>query len=256
MLGFPLLIANLCSSLILNFDSQFVNVDFSNEVYAIYAFAYSVLGMVTRLISAVTIVIYPILKKSTKEELKSNYPSLSSLLLVFVFGCLILYFLLVPIVSWILPKYTDSLVIFRIILPGLALSSLVSAVIQNYYKSLDRPGLFFVFSAVTLAVSIGLNFAAYYLFKTTEAISWASIITLLFYFFITQAWLIKKVKMEWKKNTIYILLMMASFYLCFLIDSLWLSCAVYFLSFVFLTLVFYQNDILFLLEKVEKTKRK
>lgn len=253
--GFPLLIANLCSSLILNFDSQFVNVYFSNEVYAIYAFAYSVLGMVTRLISAVTIVIYPILKNSTVAELKENYHNLSALLLVFVFGCLVLYFLLVPIVDWVLPKYTGSLIIFRIILPGLALSSLVSAIIQNYYKSLDRPGLFFVFSAITLAVSIGLNFAAYYLFKTTEAISWASIVTLLFYFFITQAWLTKKVKVEWKKNTIYILLMMASFYLCFLIDSLWLSCSVYFLSFVFLTVIFYQNEILLLLSKVKKTKR-
>lgn len=256
VLGFPLLIANLCSGLILNFDSQFVNIYFSNETYAIYAFAYSVLGMVTRLISAVTIVIYPILKNSPLEKLKSEYHVLASVLLIFVFGCLALYYPLVPIVNWLLPKYTGSLIIFRIILPGLVLSSLVSAIIQNYYKSLDRPGLFFVFSAITLAVSIGLNFAAYYLFKSTEAISWASIITLLFYYFITQMWLVKKLNVEWKKNTAYIILMMTCFYLCFLIPTNWLSFVVYFVSFLLLTLVFYQKEIVLSFNRIKERKTK
>ncbi len=253
-LGFPLLIANLCSSLILNFDRQFVNLYFSNATYAIYAFAYSTLSMVTQLISAVTIVIYPILKNSSIDKLRSNYHVLVTILLVFVFGCLALYYPLVPVVNWFLPKYTGSLVIFRIILPGLVLSSVVSVIIQNYYKSLDRPGLFFVFSAITLAVSIGLNFAAYYLFKTTEAISWASIITLFLYYFLTQGPLVRKVKVEWKKNTAYIFLMIGCFYLCFLIQRNWLSFIVYIVCFLLLTFVFYQKEISLSLTKIKAAR--
>ncbi len=254
VLGFPLLVANLCSGLILNFDSQFVNLYFSNETYAIYAFAYSVLGMATRLISAVTIVIYPIIKNSSLEKLKDNYHVLVLILLIFVFGCLALYYPLVPVVYWFLPKYTGSLVIFRIILPGLVLSSVVSVIIQNYYKSLGKPGLFFVFSAITLVVSIGLNFAAYYLFKTTEAISWASIVTLLLYYFLTQGPLVRKVKVEWKKNTAYILLMMVCFYLCFLIQRNWLSFIVYVVSFLLLTFTFYQKEISLSLTKIKAAR--
>ncbi len=254
ILGFPLLIANLCSGLILNFDSQFVNLYFSNETYAIYAFAYSVLGMVTRLISAITIVIYPILKNSSLDKLKDNYHILISILLVFVFGCLSLYYPLVPIIHWFLPKYAGSLAIFRIILPGLALSSVISAIIQNYYKSLGKPGLFFAFSAITLAVSIGLNFAAYYLFRTTEAISWASIITLFLYYFLTQGPLVHKIKVKRGKNTAYMSLMMASFYLCFLIQRNWLAFVVYIGSFFLLTFSFFESEIVFSLQRL-KTSR-
>ena len=242
-LGFPLLVANLCSGLILSFDSQFVNIYFDTDIYAVYAFAYSILSMVTTMISAVTIVIYPRLKKTEKDKLTNIYPQLVSLLVVFISGCLIMFYPLVPVVNLILSQYSGSLIIFRIILPGLMLSSIVGVIIQNYYKALGKPGLFFIFSAITLAISIGLNFAAYYIFKTTEAISWASIITLIIYYFLTLIPLIVKMKVKWIKNTIYVGLMIATFYLCMLIDELWISFLVYFLVYIVCTLVLQWNTV-------------
>lgn len=237
-LGFPLLVANLCSGLILSFDSQFVNVYFDTDIYAVYAFAYSILSMVTTMISAITIVIYPTLKKTEKDKLTEVFPHLVSLLTVFISGCLIMFYPLVPVIHFVLPQYTGSLIIFRIILPGLMLSSIVSVIIQNYYKALGKPGLFFVFSAITLIISIGLNFAAYYIFKTTEAISWASIITLIIYYFLTLVPLIIKMKVKWIKNTLYASLMIATFYLCMLIDKLWLSFLVYLFVYIVCTMLF------------------
>ena len=103
--------------------------------------------------------------------------------------------------------------------------------------------MFFIFSAITLAISIGLNFAAYYIFKTTEAISWASIITLIIYYFLTLIPLIVKMKVKWIKNTIYVGLMIATFYLCMLIDELWISFLVYFLVYIVCTLVLQWNTV-------------
>lgn len=241
--GFPLLIANLCSGLILSFDTQFVNIYFENDVYAIYAFAYTILSLVTQMISAVTVVIYPVLRKSTKEELKEEFPKLMSLLVIFIAASLLVFYLMIVVVNWLLPKYTGSLIIFRIILPGLMFSSVVSVILQNYYKAMGRPGAFFAISAVTLGVSIGLNFGAYYIFGTTESISWASVVTLVFYFFAALIPLIVKMKVKWVKNSVYMFLCVGTFFGCMLIKRNWLSFVVYLLAYLIFTGLFYWREI-------------
>lgn len=241
--GIPLLIANLCSGLILSIDSQFVNIYFSNDIFAIYSFAYSILGLVTKLISAVTIVIYPTLKKATFIQLKDLFPNVSSLLIVFISFSLIMFFPLELFINIVMPKYNDSLIIFRIILPGLIISSIISVIIQNYYKTINKSNLFFIFSAVTLGISFVLNIGFYYFFRTTTAISWASIITLILYYFITIIPLAIKMKIKFIKNTSYMLFIIFAFYLCTFSSNILLNFLL-FLSIVFgLTLLFYINKI-------------
>ena len=118
-LGFPLLIANLCSTIILAADRQFVNLFFDKDTYAVYAFAYNLLGLVTVALSAISTVIYPTLKRTKTEDLKSVYPKAETIILILSFACLILYFPLKVFIPWFLPKYNGSLEIFRIIFPGI-----------------------------------------------------------------------------------------------------------------------------------------
>lgn len=68
--GFPLLFSNLCSSLILSLDRQFVRILFDTTTYAKYAFAYNMLSLVTVATSAVSTVLYPTLKRTTPETMK------------------------------------------------------------------------------------------------------------------------------------------------------------------------------------------
>lgn len=74
-IGFPLLFANLCSTLILTLDRQFVNVLFDNATYAVYAFAYNMLSLVTVATSAISTVLYPTLKRVDLESIKTITPS-------------------------------------------------------------------------------------------------------------------------------------------------------------------------------------
>lgn len=180
ILGFPLMLANLCSSLILTLDRQFVNILFDTETYAIYAFAYNMLALVTTATSAISMVLYPNLKKTDGRTLKNTYSSLVGAILCFMFGCLSIYFPLNMFVSWFLTKYIEALTIFRIIFPGLAISSAITIVMHNYYKTLGINVIFFVKSLVVLVISASANFLAYKLFGTTQSISIASIITMIF----------------------------------------------------------------------------
>lgn len=211
-IGFPLLFANLCSTLILTLDRQFVNILFPNSEYAIYAFAYNMLAIVTVATSAISTVLYPMMKRTTVEILKQNYSNMISIVLVFVYVALLAYFPLCAFVEWFLPKYTKSLVIFRVIFPGLSVSSAITVIMHNYYKTLGINLQYFRKSVQILLLSAAANYIAYLVFKSTLAISVASIVTMIVWYLYIEQYFVKNYQYSRGRNLIYLLVMMGAFY--------------------------------------------
>lgn len=242
-IGFPLMLANLCSSLILTLDRQFVNVLYDTDTYAIYAFAYNMLSLVTTATSAIATVLYPNLRRTEESKLKKQYSSLVGIILCVVFACLIIYFPLNVFVKWFLPKYTDSLKIFRVIFPGLAISSAITIVMHNYYKTLGINFQFFVKSVITLGVSAVANLIAYYTIGTTVSISQASIITMIFWYILVEIYFVKHYKIKWIRNFVYMIIMMIAFYLISEIQNQWIGMCVYIITFIILTFSLLKNEV-------------
>ena len=230
--GFPLLFANLCSTLILTLDSQFVNLLFDTSVYAKYAFAYNVLALVTVVTSAMSAVLYPTLKRTTKEMMKGNYINLISIVTIIVFGALSLYFPLCMFIKWYLPQYEESIEILMIVFPGLALSSPITVIMHNFYKTEGENLLYFKKSLVVLMCSAIANGIAYVIFHSTKSISIASIVTMFFWYFYVDNYLLKKYSYSGMKNVVYIGIMMVVFYLTAQISNLYIGFAIYTFSFV------------------------
>lgn len=243
VLGLPLLVSNLCSSLILAIDRQFVNILFEVETYAVYAFAYNMLALITTALSAISTVLYPSLKKADSKSLKNNYPYLVGGILIIVFLFLIFYFPLMWFVPWFLPNYAESLPIFRVILPGLAISSAVTIVMHNYYKTEGKELLFFAKSLVVLSLSIVANLCAYYFFKTTISISIASIIVMTIWYFLVEVYFIRRYKINWIKNSLYLVFMSSSFYLITWWNNWWASMLIYLAILILASIIFYKNEL-------------
>lgn len=239
-LGFPLLFANLITALIFAMDRQFVSMLFDTYTYGIYAFAYNIIGLATTAISAISTVLYPKLKKDLKNDIIFNkydeYIKYTAILVVFM---LCGYFVLIPIINYFLPNYIMSIKIIKIIFPGLVIQSIITIVMHNYYKAVQKSKIVFLQSIGILILSIIANYIAYILFRTQYAISIASIIVLIIWLFITQHYLTKNYKVKWKKNTCYILLMISMFYLSTLIKNIYISFITYFLIFALITYIFY-----------------
>lgn len=248
-LGFPLMVANLCSMLILDLDRQFVRVLFDTDTYAVYAFAYNMLGMIMTAMTAISTVLYPTLKKTDEETLKNNYGMLTKAVLILVFACLSVYFPLCQFVRWFLPNYVGSLPIFRIILPGLAASSAVTIVMHNYYKALGKEMNFFLKSILILILSALANYAAYSVFKTTEAISIASVFVLVVWYLLMESYFIRHDRIKWGKNFLYLLLMGAGFYAITVWDVWWAAMLLYFALLIGVTFSFYGKEIGAILRK-------
>lgn len=241
-IGFPLLFANLCSTLILTLDRQFVNTLFDMSTYAVYSFAYNMLSLVTVATSAVSTVIYPILRRTDENRLMEKYNLLVEMVLIFVFAALVSYFPLCIFVSYFLPKYVESLEIFRIIFPGLAASTSITVVMHNYYKTLGKNLFYFKKSLVVLVISIITNALAYHFFGTTVAISIASIITMIFWYIYAQAYFKKVYKIKGTRNFVYLLIMIGSFYGATCISNIWASVCIYLIVFLIITICMYRSS--------------
>ena len=255
--GFPLLFANLCSSLILSLDRQFVSILFDTQTYAKYAFAYNMLSLVTVATSAVSTVLYPTLKRTTKDNMKKNYGALVGIISIIVFGAIIVYYPLCLFVEWFLPHYVESLPIFRIVFPGLALSSSITVIMHNYYKAEGKNIIYFRKSIIVLLVSAIANAIAYYTFHTTISISVASIITMVFWYVYVEWYFIKNYHYNAIRNMLYVGTMMIAFYCASSVSNYYIGFGVYCIAYIIITYAIQKNRIMVDLKNIlanEKSK--
>lgn len=242
-IGIPLLIANICSVLIVTLDSQFVNMFFPTSEYALYAFAYNLLSLITIATSAISTILYPILKRTDEESMKQNYEFLISSIIIVIFATLILYYPLYLFVQWYLPNYLASLTIFKIIFPGVALTTPIVVVMHNYYKALKKSDEYFKKSIIIILLSIIANMIAYYIFETTVAISYASIIVLIVWFVYVENKFVVEYDYSPYKILSYIIILILSFYICSSFKQIILGCIVYAITYVVLTMIYFYNQI-------------
>lgn len=243
-IGFPLCLSNIISSLILTMDRQIVSLGFATSEYAIYSFAYSLLTLASTIITSIAVVLFPILKQKSISVLKKEYSQTVSLICVTVGLMAISYFPLAWFVKRFLPLYTGSIDIFRIIIPGLIITSPISIVMHNYYKTLGLNMEFFVRSLVTLILAIASNIIAFIIFHSMSSISIASIFVLSFWYCIEEYRLKKEFNFKSVNNACYIVLICSSFYASSFFLSLRLGALVYFISFLAITLIMKRESIL------------
>lgn len=242
-IGFPLMLANLCTTFILAIDRQFVSVLFETETYAMYAFAYNMLALVTVATSAMSIVLYPNMKRSDEIQLIRMYPTFITIVLMFVSFALCLYFPLSKVVLWFLPKYETSLFILRIIFPGLVMDSAITVIMQNYYKTQGLSSVYFKISLAVLVISIIANYIAYVIFGITSAISIASVIILGLWYVIADWYLVKKNGVCNYKNSIYLILIVISFYIISGFENLVIGFVLYVVFWIIISYVLFHNTI-------------
>ncbi len=244
-IGAPLMIANIATTLIMNIDSQFVSILFDRETYAIYAFAYNMITVITMATSAISTVIYPAMKRTTKDTLTKNFSFLITIITIIMGASLLAYFVFAWFVNWKIDKYNDSLIIFRVVLPGLIASTATTAVMHNYYKVIGKNFIFFVLSLAILGLSIVANIVAYLIFKNTISLSIASVIVLTIWYISSMIYFIKKFKVKFIKNLLYMFLIMAGFYCATIFEGnyLFVGMAIYLAYFIFITLLLNLKEI-------------
>lgn len=219
-IGFPLCMANIISSLILTLDRQVVSIFFSTTDYAIYSFAYSLLTLASTVVTSIAVVVFSMFKQVDEIILIDNYQKNIDLVSVLVCGMGTIYFPLNIFIRNYLPAYEGSLDIFRIIIPGLMISSSISIVMHNYYKVLNYNFVFLKKSVIILFVSFIANMIAFYLMGTMSSISYTSVLITVVWYVFTEKLLKEKYDISTKGNLLYLIIITIMFYTCSLFESI------------------------------------
>lgn len=250
--GIILTLSYQTAQIIFLLDRQFVSAFFDTDSYSVYSFAYSLIAMVTTVVSAISLVIFPRLRQMDINKIMSTYKLGISAICVVAFFSMLAYQPLCLFIKWFLPDYYGSIEYLRIIFPGLSLSSCISIIMFTFYKALEAHVVYFRNSCFVLAVGVITNTIAFLVFRSPSAISFASIVTMSIWFLINDYYFISKYKINEKNNYIYIVANSIVFYLISGLQmELWVSWILYLVGFIILTLLFEKGFIISLINRIK-----
>lgn len=231
--GIVLTLAYQVSHLVLALDRQFVNILFPTETFAIYSFAYNIVAMISTMISSISVVLLPMLKRSSIEYIIASYKKSVMTVSIIATGALLCYFPLAPVIDWFLPAYHNSLEYITIVLPAFLFTAVITVVMFTIAKVLDMNFIFFKDSCIVLFLGVLANTVAYTCFGTPSAISYASLVIMAIWFVLAGNQLKMKTNVPVYKEWIYLIVVSCLFLIVTkFIDNYFVGFICYFLVWV------------------------
>jgi O-antigen/teichoic acid export membrane protein len=261
--GFPLLLANLTSNLLMSIDQQVISIFYpvsESNIYSIYSFAYTMLNVITLFTSAVSQVLFPYMRGKNKDNLIKNYSQLSSIMDIFMGLACLSYFFLYWFINNYLSKYSASMPIFQIILPGLAINIPVAVIMHSYYKTFNKEKTYFIQNICILALAVLSDLLVYYLYikpysyNNPILISVTSFFVILVWYIVSESYLINHYKIKHWKNDVYLLTIILAFFFSSFTFTNVTGTLVYCAFLLGISLCFYSKEIDAVIDVV-KTKR-
>jgi len=154
--GVILLLANWSSLLLLGSAKTIIQWRWDDLVFGKISFAVRLAGLFLAFISAVSVVLFPSLKRMEQDKLPGLYRKIRGGLSPLLFVIMLCYFPGCWILEIYLPDYADSLAYLGTLLPLVVFSSIVSLLTNNYLKAYRKEGAMLAANLISIAISIAL----------------------------------------------------------------------------------------------------
>ena len=210
--GIVLTISFQITHIIFLLDRQFVSLLFDTNTYAIYSFAYNLLSIINTVIGAVSLVLFPALKRKDKDTIIRTYSQSAGLVTVFCCFALICYYPLKVFIELILPEYASSIPYFWVILPGLVISCCINLIMFTYFKALDKQRIYCKIACCVLAIAFVLNIMLYCFYNSPISFCIASVFSLMTWYIFNAIYFARNYHVAWVKNFCYMIFMLVAFY--------------------------------------------
>lgn len=248
-IGFPITIASQIGNITLNLDNQFVSLFFSTQEFAKYSFSYNLISLTIAIVLAISTVIFPYLNRESKKNLIKNYSKTMSFMLLFIYSTLYSYYPIELIVKYILPQYVGSLVFFRILLPGVAITTSISTIIFNHYKVTGDMKIYLRNGVYALVISLVIYYICYISFHSAISLAFASIVALFVWFILEDYSFRAKYSIRRYKDYFYMFFCTIIFQFSVKYMTVATSALVYGLMYILLSLIFERDYLTMLLKK-------
>ncbi len=152
--GFSILISGLSAMLMMGFTRLAIEGQWGIELFAKVSFTIGLSNMFMLFINAVSVVLYPQLKRTSDEKYIPLYEQLRNILMLLLITALLLYYPMRLLLEYILPEYHESLSYMAILLPICLYSSKMALLIQTYMKVLRLERKLMKVNLIAMLVSV------------------------------------------------------------------------------------------------------
>ena len=209
--GFQLLLVELSSLLIIGVVRFGIERHWGISTFGKVSLTLSISNMVVTAINAISVVMYPTLRRTSQERLPQIYSLMRIILMGLIFGVLTMYYPMMKILSAWLPQYAESLRYAAILFPICAYESKVSMLVNTYYKSLRMENLLMKCNMASLALSVVCTFISTVVLNSVTMAILSILFVLIFRCVICELLLSKRISINVTKDIIIEIVMTISF---------------------------------------------
>lgn len=160
--GILLMISNWSSFLLTGSARMIIQWHWDKLSFGKVSFAFSITNLFLTFVTAISVVLFPSLKRTNKENLPGLYKKIRAVMNPVLIIILIFYYPGCWILKQWLPEYNNSLLYLGILLPIIIFSSKISLLTNNYLKALRKEKTMLIINLISVGAAICMfTFSAY-----------------------------------------------------------------------------------------------
>lgn len=209
--GIKLWLANLSSMFIIGIVRISIEMNWSIIIFGRVSLALSISNMLLLFINAIGIILFPMLRRTSKQNLPSIYKLMRTIIIIPLLGLLLLYFPVKVLLSVWLPDYVDSMAYMALLFPMVIFESKTLMLINTYLKTLRKEKAMLNINIITVVMSILFTYVFVFRISQIEIAILTITVLLAFRAIISEIYLSKILKIAIKKDIILELCVTLSF---------------------------------------------
>lgn len=166
--GFHLLFSNLANGFITDISRIAIINKWDVSAFGKISLTLKITNFIMTFISAVSLVLYPTLRRVDEKALSSNYSYINTILMAPLWGGMLFNFPMQALLKIWLPQYADSLRYMALLLPVCIYACKINLLILTYMKVLRLEKLILKVNLISLIFACVTTFISVYLFENLE----------------------------------------------------------------------------------------
>jgi O-antigen/teichoic acid export membrane protein len=160
--GFKLMVANIASQLVLGIARFAIDAAWGIDTFGKLSLSLSLVNFFLAFVSQASMVLFPALRQVGLVEAKGFFVNVRDTMSLFFPLIYVLYYPMVWILSWWLPKYANSFVYFILLIPVCVFDSKMNICCTTFFKVLRKEGTLLKVNVCTCASSAVLTLLGVY----------------------------------------------------------------------------------------------
>lgn len=201
-IGSNLMLSNIASMLVLGISRKMVERKWSIETFGKLSFTLSISNMFMTFINAVGIVMFPLLRRTKKENLPTLYINIRNVFVPITYGFLLFFAPIKGVLTIWLPEYTQSLLFMGILFPMVIYEGRMALLVSTYLKTIRKEKLILFSNVITLFISSFLSFISVFIVQDIYVVVIVIMFALAFRCIFAEIQLLKVMNLNFTNNII------------------------------------------------------